>query len=268
MRSPSHHARLEKRVIDRSLDELARTILFKRALRGLHRTKTYHGIDFVRLSSLALYDQMFAHAIKVLHPREQAGLWYLVKRYPLETSRICAEQSILLGHVRGIAKGLMVVRNKTLFHLDADGVLDPSAVWKKASITGRQFDDAVDAAFRLLCHLRKHIKGSAYELPEYDDRDVTRILQLADHADLFSHPLSDDPTITYLSEHGFWLLTSDGERFLSFANFPWFRDAPVSHILKVEQPSPGHFRWPDLDIDLSLSIIRNPDRFPLIARAS
>jgi hypothetical protein len=29
---------------------------------------------------------------------------------------------------------------------------------------------------------------------------------------------------------------------------------------------PGHFHWPDLDVDLSLQIIRNPERFPLKAK--
>ena len=28
------------------------------------------------------------------------------------------------------------------------------------------------------------------------------------------------------------------------------------------------YHWPDLDVDLSLQIIRNPGRFPLTAKAS
>jgi len=125
----------------------------------------------------------------------------------------------------------------------------------------------VDAGFRVLCHLHKHIKGSTYELPEYDERDATRIVMLANHADLFTHPLPQAPTVTYCSRYGFWLLTSVGERFLSFADFPWFRDASVAHILNVEEPSLGHYYWPDLDVDLSLEIIRDPEHYPLPAKA-
>jgi hypothetical protein len=29
---------------------------------------------------------------------------------------------------------------------------------------------------------------------------------------------------------------------------------------------PGHYHWPDLDVDLTLAIIRNPGRFPLTAK--
>ena len=30
--------------------------------------------------------------------------------------------------------------------------------------------------------------------------------------------------------------------------------------------SPGHFYWPDLDIDLTEEIIEHPERFPLVAK--
>ena len=73
--------------------------------------------------------------------------------------------------------------------------------------------------------------------------------------------------VTKISKHGLWLLTSDGEHFLPFADFPWFRDAPVGHILNVEEPTLGHYYWPDLDVDLSLEIIRNPSKYPLRAKA-
>jgi Protein of unknown function (DUF2442) len=74
--------------------------------------------------------------------------------------------------------------------------------------------------------------------------------------------------VTNISKHGFWLLTPSGEHFLPFKDFPWFRDAPVAQILNVEEPSPGHCYWPDLDVDLSLQIIRTPERFPLAAKVS
>ncbi|MEW6220995.1 MAG: DUF2442 domain-containing protein [Thermodesulfobacteriota bacterium] len=73
--------------------------------------------------------------------------------------------------------------------------------------------------------------------------------------------------VTNISRHGLWLLTHDEELFLSFEEFPWFRDATVSAVLHVEQPCSGHFRWPDLDIDLTISSIREPHRYPLVSRA-
>ncbi len=49
--------------------------------------------------------------------------------------------------------------------------------------------------------------------------------------------------------------------------FPRFRDAPARYILHVEEPRPGHYHWPDLNVDLSLKIIRNPEHYPLTAKA-
>ena len=69
--------------------------------------------------------------------------------------------------------------------------------------------------------------------------------------------------VTHISANGIWILTGDKELFMSYNDFPWFKEAPKGKILNVEEPTPGHFYWPDLDIDLSVNIIKNPDLFPL-----
>lgn len=69
--------------------------------------------------------------------------------------------------------------------------------------------------------------------------------------------------ITHVSSRGIGLLAADREMFLSYGDFPWFKDATIGQILNVEEPSAGHFYWPDLDIDLSVEIIEHPERFPL-----
>ena len=71
--------------------------------------------------------------------------------------------------------------------------------------------------------------------------------------------------VTNISTHGIWLLTGEKELFLPYDEFPWFKDAPISKILHVEQPAPGHFYWPELDVDLGIESIEHPERFPLKA---
>jgi len=71
--------------------------------------------------------------------------------------------------------------------------------------------------------------------------------------------------VTHISSHGIWLLAGDRELFIPYSEFPWFKDAPIGKILKVEQPAPGHFYWPDLDVDLGIESIEHPERFPLIS---
>lgn len=74
--------------------------------------------------------------------------------------------------------------------------------------------------------------------------------------------------VTNISTHGVWLLVRDRELFISYENFPWFREQSVKAILNVEEPYPGHFYWPDIDVDLTEKMIEHPGRFPLKARTS
>ena len=73
--------------------------------------------------------------------------------------------------------------------------------------------------------------------------------------------------VTNVSKHGFWLLIGAQERFVSFEQFPWFRDAPIGRLLNVELPTARHLYWPDLDIDIAVESIDHPERFPLVSKA-
>ena len=53
---------------------------------------------------------------------------------------------------------------------------------------------------------------------------------------------------------------------MSYDNFPWFKSQQIGSVINVEEQSPGHFYWPDIDVDLTLEIIRYPERFPLQAK--
>ena len=72
--------------------------------------------------------------------------------------------------------------------------------------------------------------------------------------------------VSGISPHGIWLLLGDREMFLAFVDFPWFRDASVAGVLHVERPQPHHLYWPDLDVDLAVESILNPQRYPLLSR--
>ena len=65
-------------------------------------------------------------------------------------------------------------------------------------------------------------------------------------------------------EYGFWLM--EKRLFMFYDDFPWLRGQSVKSIINVEEPSPGHFYWPDIDIDVTEEIIENPEKFPLKAK--
>src|SRR5438093_6954116 len=73
--------------------------------------------------------------------------------------------------------------------------------------------------------------------------------------------------VTNVTPHGFWLFIDDRELFVSFQEFPWFREASVREITNVQLPGPHHLYWPDLDIDLAVESIEHPEKYPLVSQA-
>jgi hypothetical protein len=72
--------------------------------------------------------------------------------------------------------------------------------------------------------------------------------------------------VTNVSGQGFWLLVGDRELFVPFDDFPWFRHASIGQLLRVERPNAHHLYWPELDVDLAVESIINPERYPLVSR--
>jgi hypothetical protein len=78
--------------------------------------------------------------------------------------------------------------------------------------------------------------------------------------------LNSETEITNISTHGVWLFHKGEEYFLPYESFPWFKKAAIEEVLNVETPSPTHFYWPDLDVDLHLDSIKHPDKYPLVSQ--
>jgi hypothetical protein len=74
--------------------------------------------------------------------------------------------------------------------------------------------------------------------------------------------------VTHVSKHGFWVLLDSEELLVPFEHFPWFRKATIEQISDVEWPAPNHLYWPQLDTDLSVESIRDPQAFPLVSKAA
>ncbi len=72
--------------------------------------------------------------------------------------------------------------------------------------------------------------------------------------------------VTNISSHGVWLLTCNSELFMSFDDFPWFKNQTIESIINVEEQSSGHYYWPAIDVDLTEEMIEHPERFPLKAK--
>ena len=72
--------------------------------------------------------------------------------------------------------------------------------------------------------------------------------------------------VTFISKNGLILLLGDKEYYLSYGKFPWFKTASVRDVFDVQMKGRNRIRWEALDVDLNLSIITNPDAYPLMAK--
>lgn len=77
-------------------------------------------------------------------------------------------------------------------------------------------------------------------------------------------PNTSKPEVAAVSKHGFWLIVNGTEYFLPFERFPWFRGANKAQLGDVELLHGTHLYWPALDVDLSLAIIEEPDKYKLV----
>ena len=71
--------------------------------------------------------------------------------------------------------------------------------------------------------------------------------------------------ITYISHNRLTLKIKDREYYLPYTDYPWFERAAVGDVFDVQLIGNERIRWEKLDVDLSLSILRNPDKYPLVA---
>ena len=70
--------------------------------------------------------------------------------------------------------------------------------------------------------------------------------------------------VVQIDRHGIWLNVKDTEYFLSYKEYPWFKDAKVSALLNIELLHENHLHWPDLDVDLTTEMLSDPQKYTLI----
>ena len=72
--------------------------------------------------------------------------------------------------------------------------------------------------------------------------------------------------VTNISPFGIWILTNDKELFISYKDYPVFETATVKQIADVTTDFAGNLHWEELDADIELESLENPDNYPLIYR--
>ena len=70
--------------------------------------------------------------------------------------------------------------------------------------------------------------------------------------------------ITNIDPLGFWVLVDDREYFVPFAVYPVFQGASIQQIFQMQRLSPNQLHWADLDADIEIEALDQPEHYPLI----
>ena len=77
------------------------------------------------------------------------------------------------------------------------------------------------------------------------------------------HGANISVNIENITPFGLWLFVNGHEFFLSYQDYPYFKDQTIKAIQNVQLLHGFHLYWPDLDIDLEIDNLENPEKYPL-----
>ena len=70
-------------------------------------------------------------------------------------------------------------------------------------------------------------------------------------------------SVENITPFGIWLFVKDKEYFLSYQNYPCFEEQTLETIQNVTLLHGYHLYWPELDVDLEIDNLENPEKYPL-----
>jgi len=73
-------------------------------------------------------------------------------------------------------------------------------------------------------------------------------------------------SVENITPFGLWMLVKGKEYFLTYQDYPYFKDQTIKSIQNVKLLHGFHLHWPDLDVDLEIDNLENPEKYPLKSR--
>jgi hypothetical protein len=73
-------------------------------------------------------------------------------------------------------------------------------------------------------------------------------------------------SVENITPFGIWIFVKEKEHFLSYKDYPYFKEQKLSSIQNVQLLHGYHLYWPELDVDLEIDNLENPQNYPLKSR--
>ncbi|MEI6751620.1 MAG: DUF2442 domain-containing protein [Paludibacter sp.] len=72
--------------------------------------------------------------------------------------------------------------------------------------------------------------------------------------------------ILSINSDGIYLSVGGKDYFISYNRVPWFQNAKVCEVMNVSMMGRMGIRWEDLDVDLEIDSLTNPEKYPLVIK--
>jgi hypothetical protein len=169
-----------EKTLTRLLNELRFAISKRNAHNKLNEASASFGWGFFGYSTLAFFNDMVSHAIKVLDEhRGSVSFWYIYKANQKVANKALQEARLEVSKLRELSTALKLIRDKTHFHIDRDRVFNPSEVWKEANISGDQFNCTIEGLWVALKYIHHNHFGEEYRQPVYEGEEIEKLINLA-----------------------------------------------------------------------------------------
>lgn len=73
-------------------------------------------------------------------------------------------------------------------------------------------------------------------------------------------------SVENITPFGIWLFVKEKEYFLSYQDYPYFKDQTLNSIQNVQLLHGYHLYWPELDVDLEIDNLENSEKYFLKSR--
>ncbi len=80
------------------------------------------------------------------------------------------------------------------------------------------------------------------------------------------HGTNISVSVENITPFGIWLFVKEKEYFLSYQDYPYFKDQTLNSVQEVQLLHGYHLYWPELDVDLEIDNLENPEKYSLKSR--
>lgn len=166
------------RALTRNLYKVCSVLSERNSVNAIAEVAPTTSWSFFSYAYLALYNDMVAHAIKVVDThKDTASFWYLYRCNRNEIEELLKKLGLTMADIEKLSDKLNHIRDKTHFHIDKKAVFDPSDVWRKADLSGNFFNKVMEGIWEILNHLYIFIHRNPFRQTVYEGKDIKNVIE-------------------------------------------------------------------------------------------